>query len=317
MLRYVIKRVLLMIPVVIGISIIIFCIMQLAPGDPAKMLLGERASAESIEKLRHEMGLDQPKTVQYFRYMGGVVLEGDFGVSYTTKRPVIEEFGTRFPVTIKLSVFAILIAIFIGIPVGIISAIKPYSIFDKISTLLTLIGTSIPPFWLGLILILIFSLRLGLLPSNGIDDGWSSFILPAFTLSSVTLTYLVRVMRASLLEVLREDYIRTARSKGIKERTVIAKHAFQNALIPVITTAGLQFGYMLGGSVITETVFAVPGLGRLLVTGIRNSDTNIVMGSCLLLAVSFSLVNLAVDILYAFLDPRIKAQYSRGKKVGV
>lgn len=314
MFRYVLKRFLLMIPVVIGISIFIFCIMQLAPGDPVKMLLGERATAESVEQLRHEMGLDQPKAVQYFRYMGGVVFKADFGVSYTSKRPVIEEFRTRFPVTIKLSIYAIMIAIFIGIPVGIISAIKPYSIFDKTATLLTLIGTSIPPFWLGLILILIFSLGLGLLPSNGID-GWTSYILPAFTLSSVTLTYLVRVTRASLLEVLREDYIRTARSKGIKERTVIAKHAFQNALIPVITTAGLQFGYMLGGSVITETVFAVPGLGRLLVTGIRNSDTNIVMGSCLLLAVSFSLVNLTVDILYAFLDPRIKAQYSRSKKV--
>ena len=299
-----------MIPVVIGISIIIFFIMSLSPGDPARLILGERASAEDCAQLRHEMGLDKPLPVQYLNYISNV-LKGDFGISYRTKRHVMDEFLIKFPVTIKLSIYSILIAVVVGIPIGIISAVKQYSVFDKISTLIALIGTSIPPFWLGLMLILLFSLHFRLLPANGIE-GFKSYILPSITLSSVTLTYLVRVTRSSLLEVIREDYIRTARSKGAKENSIIIKHALNNALIPVITTAGVQFGYMLGGSVITETVFAIPGLGRFLITGIRNGETAIVMGSCLLLAVSFSVVNLVVDILYAFLDPRIKAQYSRG-----
>jgi len=303
-----------MIPVVIGISIFIFAVMQFSPGDPVRMMLGERASVEDVEQMRQELGLDKPKVVQYFHYMGGVVLKGDFGISYITRRPVIDEFRTKFPVTMKLAFLAMIIAIGIGIPVGIYSAIRPYSLFDKVATVLTLTGTSIPPFFLGLILILIFSLGFKILPSSGIE-GWKSFILPAVTLSAITLTYLIRVTRASLLEVFREDYIRTARSKGLREYTIITKHAFRNALIPVITTAGLQFGYMLGGAIITETVFAIPGLGRLLVGAIRNADLNVVLGTCLLLAVTFSFVNLLVDILYAFLDPRIKAQYSRSKKV--
>ncbi|MEA4966391.1 MAG: ABC transporter permease [Oscillospiraceae bacterium] len=317
MFRYIVKRVLLIIPVIIGISILIFSIMQLAPGDPVKLMLGERATEEAQTQLRQELGLNKPKVVQYFNYMTKVVTKGDFGISYTSKRPVIDEIKVRFPVTVRLSVYGILIAILVGIPVGAISAIKPYSPFDKAATVLTLIGTSIPPFWLGLMMILIFSLGLRMFPSNGID-GWISYVLPSITLSSVTITYLVRVTRSSLLDMLREDFVRTARSKGISERRVIVKHAFGNALIPVLTTAGLQFGYMLGGSVITETVFAIPGLGRLLVTAIRNSDINTAMGCCLLLATSFSLVNLAVDLLYALLDPRIKAQYSsRSKRVSV
>lgn len=311
MARYVLKRILLIIPVIIGISIIIFGIMQFAPGDPVKLMLGDRATQEAQDQLRHELGLDRPVTEQYFNYMKGVVTRGDFGISYTSKRPVSEEMLVRYPVTVKLSAYAMIIAIVVGVPVGIMSAIKPYSIFDRTATVLTLVGTSIPTFWLGLMMILLFSLVLKILPSNGIEK-WQSYILPSISLSTTVLTALVRITRSSMLDTLREDFVCTARSKGISERRVIYKHAFGNALIPILTTAGLQFSYMLGGSVLTETVFAIPGIGRLLVTAIRNSDTNAAMGCCLLLAAFVSIVNLAVDLLYAFLDPRIKAQYSKG-----
>ena len=313
MIRYIVKRLILIIPVIIGISIIIFCTMKLSPGDPVNLILGPKASEQERDSLRHELGLDKSMPAQYFSYMGNV-FKGDFGLTYTTRRPVIEEFKVKFPVTLKLTVYSMIIALVLGIPIGILSAVKPYSIFDKIFTLITLAGTSIPVFWLGLMFILFFSLQLGILPSNGIRS-WQGYILPSLTLASASLTYLIRIMRSSMLEVLREDYIRTARSKGVRNNTIVMKHALNNALIPVVTTAGMQMGYNLGGAVLTETVFALPGLGRYMLSGIRSCDLNIVMGSCLILAVTFSLVNLLVDIVYAFLDPRIKAQYRRNVKV--
>lgn len=313
MTRYIVKRLVLIIPVIIGISILIFCTMKLSPGDPVNLILGPKATVQERAELRHQLGLDKSLPAQYFTYMGNVI-KGDFGLTYTTRRPVIEEFKAKFPVTLRLTIFAMIIALVMGIPIGILSAVKPYSLFDKIFTLFTLIGTSIPVFWLGLMFILFFSLQLGILPSNGIRN-WQGYILPSITLASASLTYLIRVMRSSMLEVMREDYIRTARSKGVREKTIVRKHALNNALIPVVTTAGMQMGYNLGGAILTETVFAVPGLGRYMLSGIRSGDLNIVMGSCLILAVTFSLVNLTVDIIYAFLDPRIKAQYRRSVKV--
>lgn len=310
MIRYIIKRLLLMIPVVIGISIIIFTIVSLSPGDPIKLILGPKATAQEVAKLRQEMGLDKPLPIQYFNYVEKAVVHGDFGNSYKTKRPVINDFVVKFPITIKLAFFALIISIVVGIPVGVISALKPYSIFDKIFTVITFVLTSIPAFWLGLLLILLFSLYLGLLPSNGIS-GFKSYILPAFTNSSILIPYIARTTRSSFMEVLKEDYIRTARSKGAKNNTILTRHAMKNALIPVITASGIEFGYMLGGTVITETVFSVPGLGRYLITGIRDMDMPVVLGCCLILAITFCVVNFLVDILYAYLDPRIKAQYAK------
>lgn len=307
--KYILKRLFLMIPVLLGISILIFGIIKLSPGDPARMILGERASREDIVQWRHEMGLDKPVAVQYFDYITNVV-KGDFGKSYRTRRPVIEQFARKFPVTLYIALFSTIIAILMGIPTGIISAIKKYSIFDSLSTILALVFCSMPSFWLALMLILTFSLWIPLFPSNGIHT-WTGYVLPSFSVSVVTTPYLLRLTRNTLLEVMKEDYIRTARSKGLKESKIVMRHALKNTMIPVITAGAMQFGMLLGGALIAEIVFSIPGLGRYLIDGIRDNDMPIVMGSCLLIAVTFSLVNLLTDIAYAFLDPTIKSEYSK------
>ncbi|WP_425539906.1 nickel ABC transporter permease [Microaceticoccus formicicus] len=305
--KYIIKRLLLLIPVILGVTFIVFFIMYLTPGDPAKIALGENAPQEQVDKMREEMGLNDHFLVQYARFVGKA-LTGDFGRSYDTKKPVFHEVFSRFPATLKLTIAGIIIAVLIGIPVGIISATKQYSIMDYSTMILALLGVSMPNFWLGLMLILFFSVRYGMLPSGG-SGTLAHLILPAITLGTGVAAIITRMTRSSMLEVIRQDYIRTARAKGVAESVVINKHALKNALIPIVTVIGLQFGYLLGGAVLTETVFTWPGVGRLLVEAIKRKDTPTVLASVVFLSVTFSIVNLFVDILYAYLDPRIKSQY--------
>lgn len=308
MYKYIARRLLLLIPVIIGVTFIIFSMMYFTPGDPARIILGESAKAEDVSRLREELGLNDPYFVQFGNYVKKAVLEQDIGKSYVTKRPVVTEITDRFPTTLKLAAFSIVIAVVIGIPIGIISATKQYSLFDNASMVLALIGVSMPNFWQGLLLILFFSVYLGWLPSSGFSS-FKHMILPAVTIGTSTIAVITRMTRSSMLEVVRQDYIRTARAKGQVESKVINHHALKNALIPIITVIGIQFGYLLSGAVLTESIFAVPGVGRLMVQSIKERDFPVVQGSVLFIAVAFSLVNLMVDILYAYVDPRIRSQY--------
>ncbi len=307
MLKYIGKRFLMMIPVILGISLILFMVMNLTPGDPARLILGENALPSDVAQLREEMGLNDNFAVRYVNYVKDA-LRGDLGKSYRTNIPVAEELFTRFPTTLKLAFWGMTIAVLIGIPIGIISAVKQYSIVDVMSLGAALILTSIPGFWLGLMLILLFSLKLDLLPATGIDT-WRNFIMPAITLAAATMATLIRMTRSTMLEVIRQDYVRTARAKGAGETRIILKHALRNALLPVITLIGINFGIQLGGAIIIESVFAMPGLGSLMITSVRMKDAPMVMASVLFVAIVAGIVNLIVDILYMYIDPRIKSQY--------
>ena len=307
--RYVLKRLVMLIPVLIGVTFLVYFIISLSPGDTAAMLAGEDADAATIEALRHELGLDQPVIVQYAKYMLDL-LQGDMGNSYKTGRPVTNMIVSSFPNTAKLAFWSILVAVGIALPIGIISATKQYSMFDNVGMVVALIGVATPNFWLGLMMIILFSLNLGWLPSGG-SKGWSSYIMPAITHGTGDAALITRMTRSSMLEVIRADYIRTARAKGVPEGKVVYQHALRNALIPVVTAIGLQFGSLLGGATLTETVFAWPGIGRSTVDSIKTKDTTQVLGNIVVLTITFSCVNLLVDILYAFIDPRIKAQYKK------
>ncbi len=300
---YVIRRLLLAIPVLIGVSILVFAIIRFIPGDPARTVAGVNASPEYIEQVRRELLLDEPLHLQYFVYASNL-LQGDMGRSTFTRRPVTVELMQRFPNTLLLSATAMGIAIIFGMSAGIVSATKRYSLFDNASMLVALFGVAAPVFWLGIMFQLLFSVQLGWLPSGGIGT-WKHLILPALTLGLATTALIARITRSSMLDVFGQDYITTARSKGLVERVVVYKHALKNALIPVVTVMGLQFGTLLGGAVLTETVFSWPGVGRLMVDSILARDYPVVQGAVLLLAVLFVMINLIVDIIYAFLDPRI------------
>ena len=291
----------------------IFTMVFFTPGDAAEMMLGDMGTPEDKALMREKLKIDEPFVVRYLDYLKGVVFEGDLGTSYTTKRPVVDEILERFPATIMLAGMSALLASIIGIVAGIISATRQYSLFDNISTAISLIGVSMPIFWQGLMLILLFSVWLGWLPASGINDP-KSWILPVITLGSNNAASIMRMTRSSMLEVIRQDYIRTARAKGQVERVVIWKHALKNALIPVITTIGLTFGKMLGGAVLTESIFSIAGIGKLMVDAIKLRNTPVVQGGVIFIAFSLSLVNLLIDILYAFIDPRIRSQYMKGKK---
>ncbi|HIR05788.1 MAG TPA: ABC transporter permease [Candidatus Copromonas faecavium] len=312
MLRFIGKRILMMIPVLIGVTLIIFTMMYLTPGDAADMLLGDSATIEQKEQLREELKLNDPYLVQYFNYMKGV-FHGDLGTSYSTKRPVTEELLDRFPTTIKLAGAGVLLSLIFGVSMGIISATKQYSIFDNLATTFSLLGVSIPNFWLALMLIIIFAVNLKILPPSGLSSPLH-WILPVISLGMNSTATIMRMTRSSMLEVVRQDYIRTARAKGQKESLVILRHALPNALIPIITVAGLQFGRLMGGAVMAETVFSIAGIGKLMVDAIKLQNFPIVQGGVLLIAFSTSIVNLLIDILYAFVDPRIRSQYIRPKK---
>ncbi|WP_339149373.1 MULTISPECIES: nickel ABC transporter permease [unclassified Sutcliffiella] len=304
MISFLIKRLVQMIPVLIGVTLVVFLIMQMVPGDPAVLLAGEGASKETIEGIRTQLGLNQPLYVQYFDYLTNI-FKGDLGVSIKNNKPVLDEIMVRLPITMELALFSILITIVLGMAAGIISAIKPYSVSDLSVMLIALIGISIPSFWFGLMLMYIFSVKLQLLPVAG-WDSWQHIILPALTLGAGGAAIVARMTRSSMLEVIRQDYIRTARAKGLREQIIISKHALRNALIPVITVVGLQFGALLGGTVLTESIFAINGLGRLIVESIRMRDLPMVQGGVLVASLIFVLVNLLVDLLYRIFNKRIE-----------
>lgn len=297
-----------MIPVLLGVTLITFTLTYIAPGCPARVALGEAASPEAIASERARMGLDDPFFVQYGRFLQGLI-RLDFGRTLSGQRPVFDEIIIRFPTTMQLAGMSVALALLIGIPLGIISATRQYTIFDMGANFVGLMGVSIPNFWLGMILLITFSVNLGLLPVMGFET-WRHWILPTLTIGTSSSAAIMRMTRSSMLEVIRQDYIRTARSKGQTERKIIFKHALKNALLPVTTVAGLQFGFLLGGAILTETIFAINGVGRFMFQAIGQREHPIILGVAFLLAVTFSVVNLLVDLLYAFIDPRIRSQYS-------
>ena len=307
MYKYIAKRFLMMIPVIIGVSLLVFMVLKMTPGDPARVVAGAEADDETVEQIREELGLNRPLIEQYIDYMLGL-LHGDMGTSYTTGKAVTDEIVARIPTTFALAFAGVLVAVIIGIPLGIISATKQYSLLDYISTLLALGGVAMPNFWMGLMLILLFSVKLGWLPSGG-GDTWQAYVLPAITIGLGAIANFMRTTRSSMLEVIRQDYIRTARAKGAGEKRVVVHHALRNAMIPVVTVIGLQIGTLLGGAVVNETVFSLPGVGPLMINAINQKNEPVVLGCLITFAFIFSLVNLLIDILYAFIDPRIKSQY--------
>ena len=286
--------------------------MNLTPGDPALLILGEAATPEARYALRDQLGLNDNFFIRFGKYVIDAA-RFDFGLSYRTRLPVIQEIATRFPNTVTLTYWGMTLAVFIGMPIGIISAIKQYTLVDGLSLAAALLLTSMPAFWLGLLLMLRFSLKWNLFPATGVDT-WRNFVLPSITLAVGTMAILIRMTRGTMLEVIRQDYVRTARAKGAGTRRIIFKHTLRNALLPVITIIGIYFGSMLGGAMIIETVFAMPGLGSLMITSVRMKDTPVVMAAVLFVALIVGVINLLVDILYVYVDPRIKSQYVRAKR---
>lgn len=306
--KYVLRRLLLFIPVILGVIFIVFSLLALTPGDPAKMVLGQGATPETVEAMRHQIGLDQPFLARFLNYLKDLVFHLDIGISYNTKMPVMDSIKAALPYTVRLALCAVIVGLVFGIPIGIISAIKQYSAFDTIAMILALIGLSMPVFWLGLLLIIFFSVNLHWLPASGFDT-FSQMILPSLALGAQSVAIFARMTRSSMLEVVRQDYIRTVRAKGQKELAIIFGHTLRNSLIPIITVVGLQFGILLGGALLTESVFSIPGIGRLMVDAIKARDYPMVQGGVLVIALLFSAVNLLVDLVYGFVDPRIRSQY--------
>ena len=299
MYKYVLKRLLMMIPVLIGVSFLVFFILAVSPGDPTRMILGQQASESAVQAMREELGLDHNLFVRYFDYMTDA-LKGDFGTSWKSQLEVLPQVLGYFPNTVILSIAGILVAILIGVPIGILSAKKQYTWVDNIATVLGLIGVAMPNFWLGLLLVMFFSLSLGWLPASGMGEGMAllpSLILPALTLGTGCAASIMRMTRSSMLESMRQDYIDTARSKGLKEGYITKNHMFKNALIPIVTVIGLQFGMLLGGAALTETIFSWPGLGLMTMSAITSRDYPVIMGVCLLSAVVVLVANLVTDIM--------------------
>jgi peptide/nickel transport system permease protein/oligopeptide transport system permease protein len=300
---YVAKRLLLAVPVIFGVAFVVFAMVRVVPGDPAQIIAGETATREFVEAIRRDLGLDRPIPQQFAAFLASAA-RGDFGRSIRSRAPVSEELAARIPNTVQLTLAGLFVAVVVGVSAGVVSAVRPYSWLDAAVMFVALAGLSMPVFWSGLMLILIFAVRLSWLPAVG-TGSLVHLILPAITLGGATAAIIARMTRSSMLEVLRSDYIRTARAKGAPERTVVNRHAFRNALIPVITVVGLQMGTLLSGAVLTESVFAWPGIGRLMVEGILTRDYPVVQAAVLLVALAFVVVNLLVDLLYALVDPRI------------
>lgn len=313
MIVYVVKRILALIPIFIAVTFVIFSLLQLTPGDPAAIMAGTGAPKEAVEQLREEMGLNDPFFVRYFNYVKDFVTKFDMGTSYETHTPVTERILSALPATVRLAVAAIIFAIVVGLPIGIVSATRQYSFFDNFFMVIALIGISLPVFWSGMMLIILFSVKLKWLPSSGFQTI-RHLILPGITLGMQSAAMIARMTRSSMLDVIRQDYIRTVRAKGLSEFMITFSHVLRNALIPIVTVIGLQFGQLIGGAVLTETIFSIPGIGRLMVQALKNRDYPVILGCVLFISVMFCLVNLIIDVIYAFLDPKIKAQYSRGRK---
>ena len=309
MLRYIAKRILMMIPVLLAVSFLIFTLMYLAPGDPARIILGDDAPETAILEKREELGLNDPFLVQYGRYIYNI----DFGMSYSTGEPVVKTLLERYPVTIELALCCMFMMIVMGLPIGIISAVKQYSFLDNVLVSTGLIAVSMPNFWLGLVLIMVFSLNLRLLPASGFY-GWKYWILPAMTVGFSNAASLLRTTRSAMLECIRQDYVDTARAKGQSEFKTIMHHVLGNAWIPILTVIGMTFGRLLGGAIISEQIFSIPGLGKLMIDSINMRDYPMVRGGVLMLAFTFSIMNLLVDILYTFIDPRLKTEFAVKKR---
>lgn len=301
---YILKRFMAALAVIFFTSVIVFSIVHFIPGDPGAVYAGAGAKQEQVEKVRMEMGLDKPLAVQYLHWAGGI-LHGDFGTSLATKEPILPILLTRFQNTLILSLLGIGFAVVVGMGLGIISALKHNSFLDVVSMLIAIVGISMPIFWVGMLLVMVFSVELGWFPATG-NDTWMSYVLPTITIGLNSMAIITRMTRSSMLEVLNEDYMVTASAKGLKKSTVIFVHGLKNAMIPIITTIGMQFGYLMGGAVLTETVFVYPGLGRYLVDSLSKRDYPAVQASILLLAVVFVLVNFLVDAAYYKLDPKMK-----------
>lgn len=308
--KYIVKRILLMFLLLLGMSFIVFASLYIAPGDPAAMVAGPSATDEDIAQVRISLGLDQPFLVQYFNYLKNL-LTLNLGTSYTTRQPILDEILVRLPNTLNLACASMILAVLVGIPAGIITALNKDNLVDNVITTGSLIGISIPNFWLGTMLIYVFAVVLKVLPTGGMTHffwtpiGIREVILPAIALSTATVASFTRIGRSAMLDVLQSDYIRTAKSKGLRHKTVILGHALRNAMIPLITQFGTSFGGLLGGAIITEQVFVINGLGTYLITAINNRNYPVVQSTVLLIAAMFILINLLVDILYCVIDPRI------------
>jgi len=309
MLRYIGKRLLMMIPVLLGVSLLVFSMLYFSPGRAADYLLGDFATEADKLAWEAQNGLDRPFLVQWVNFVADV-MRGDLGVSYSTKRPVTTEIFARFPNTLLMAAVSMALATVTGVALGILSAVKQYSLWDNLSRVISTAGVSIPSFWEGLMLILVFSVTFAWLPASGFST-WRHWILPAVTVGTNASATIMRMTRSSMLEAIRQDYVRTARAKGQKESVVIFRHVLRNALIPILTVVGLNFGKLFGGMAITETVFAIPGLGKFIVDAIPYKNTPVVQGGILFIAFAMSLINLITDVLYAWVDPRIRSQYMR------
>ena len=312
MYKYILKRLFAMIFIILGVLFVVQFIMYITPNDITTLILGSDWTEERAAVLRHEIGIDQPLLVQYGRYVWGL-LRGDFGTSPLSGIAIKEQLAARFPNTLRLMIGAVSITVIVAIPIGVGAAVKPNSAGSLLSTIFALFGVSMPGFWLGMLLILLFSVRLNILPSGG-SDSWKNFVLPCVTLGMTGMANTMRTTRSSMLESIRMDYIRTAKAKGVKKHDVIYKHALRNALLPTITVVGNQVGVLLGGAVVTETVFAIPGMGRLMIEGLQNRDIPTTLGSIFIMAVCIAVVSLVIDLVYAYVDPRIKALYVTGRK---
>ena len=316
MARYILKRLLWIIPVVLGVTIMVFTIMYLTPGDPARMILGSNATEEKVEELHEQLGMNGNYFQRLGRYMKQVFIDHDLGSSYYTGVRVTDQIKARLPFTLRIAGISILIAACIGIPLGVLAATHHYTWIDNLAMFGSLFCVSMPGFWFALILVSFFAIKLGWLPAVGIRS-WTGYILPCVSGAIGGAAGLARQTRSSMLEVIRQDYITTARAKGQTERKIVMHHALKNALIPIITVIGLQTGVQLGGAMVTENLFAIPGLGNFMLEAIKGRDYPVVQGGVLFIAFTFCILNLIIDLIYAFVDPRIKAQYKVGKKVKV
>lgn len=312
MYRYIIKRILFLIPTILGVVFIIFFVMNITPGDPARAMLGSSAPQADIDKLNHELGYDLPFIQKYFNYIYNMVANQDFGTSYFTKQSVFAEIWPRYIVTIKLALMGVILSSVIGIPLGIYAAVKQYSLWDTIPSILAFLIAAVPSFVLGMVLLFIFSLKLNWLPSYGINSI-KNYIMPALSISIPPAAMNLRFTKSSMLESIRQDFVRTARAKGASENIVIWKHALKNALLPVITNIGLNLGMLIAGAVVAEKLFSIPGIGSLIVDRITYKDEPVIIAGTILIAICFTIVMLLVDLIYAYVDPRIKAKYAKMK----
>ena len=310
MIRYVAKRFLMLIPLVLCITFVVYGLMSLAPGDPATIMLPSNAPQEQKDALNHALGYDRPFLVKYADFVYNLVFKGDFGISYRTQQPIINEFKTRLPISITLAFTSLTLAACIGVPLGVLSAVKQYSLLDTIPSVMALTLSAVPSFWFGMMLIYFLAYKLGLFPSFGMG-GIEHWVLPTLTIAVVYAAEILRYTRSSMLETIRADYVRTARAKGVAERTVIWKHAMKNGLLPVVTLLGSSFGAQIGGAIVTENLYNLPGLGTLTLLSINMRDTPTVVATSVIFATLYNIILILVDLMYAFIDPRIRAKYSR------